>query len=97
MPRSEEYSKKHIEATRKKNSGRYYWNNGDICKKYPIGEDPGVGWVRGMLPRDTTKQAKATSEYQSGTQYWNNGVVEVKIKLDTALPDGDWVRGRLKR
>lgn len=97
LPRSEEYSKKHIEATKKKNSGCYYWNNGIICKKIPIDEHPGDGWIRGMLPRDTTKQSKGISEYQSGTQYWNNGIIEIKIKSDASLPPGNWVRGRLKR
>jgi len=98
-PRSETHLANQLAGILKKNLGAYYWNDGTVCMKLPKEQHPGEGWIRGMLPRDTTEQAKGTANYQRGTIYWNNGVHEIKFKSYQPPPESEtpWIRGRLKR
>ena len=51
LPRSKSHDEKQREGVAKKNAGTIYWNNGQICKKFPASVNPGDGWTKGMLPK----------------------------------------------
>lgn len=92
---SEETIKKYSDNAKERNTGRRWFNDGQIEVFQVICPD---GFIEGRLicphlaKHHSEKTKKTLSMLKQGCHWWNNGIV---TRLSKECPGPDWKRGRL--